>query len=73
MPPPSPSLIIGLMEGAIRCPVCGDAIGVYESVVVLGEDSLRTSSLAREPRLLDSPEIVLHVACGSASELTQAA
>jgi hypothetical protein len=61
------------MEAAISCPVCGDAIGVYESVLVLAEKLSRTSSLAREPRLLDGTEIVLHVACGSASEFTRAA
>jgi hypothetical protein len=45
--------------------VCGDAIGVYESLLVLGTDSSRTSSLAREPRLLDGGEMVLHLGCGS--------
>jgi hypothetical protein len=67
--------IIGVMEGALSCPVCGVAIGVYESVLVLGKDASRTSSLAREPRLLDGGEMVLHLSCGTreSSDLTQAA
>ena len=53
------------MEGTLSCPVCGDAIGVYESVLVLGKHASRKSSLAREPRLLDGEEMVLHASCGS--------
>lgn len=34
-----------------RCRVCGDAIGVYEPVVVCDDASPRTTSLAAEPTL----------------------
>jgi hypothetical protein len=65
------------MTSALSCPVCGDAIGVYESVLVLGKDGSRNSSLAREPRLTEGDEMVLHISCssgpGASSGLTAAA
>lgn len=46
------------------CPVCGDVIGVYEPVLVIGAGRARTSSLLREPRLGSSEDVVIHRGCG---------
>jgi hypothetical protein len=67
------SPIIVRMEGALRCPVCNDAIGVYEVVLVLDGDDSRTSSIAREPELQDGEHPVLHLSCGLSSNLSHAA
>jgi hypothetical protein len=67
------SPIIVRMEGALRCPVCKDAIGVYESLLVLDGDDSRTSSIAREPQLQDGEHQVMHLSCGLSSNLSQAA
>ncbi len=49
------------------CAYCGDRIGVYEPAVVIKGDSSRTTSLAREPQLSESVEVVLmHQACATA-------
>ena len=45
------------------CPVCGDVIGVYEPLVVIGRLA-RVSSLAREPLLGSGDEVIVHRACG---------
>jgi hypothetical protein len=52
------------MSGRLLCPVCGDVIGVYEPLLVVGAGSVRTSSLARESLLRDSEELIVHRACG---------
>ena len=46
------------------CRVCGDRIGVYESVVVVDDGRERSTSLAREPELEDDlgPSLV-HAVC----------
>jgi len=49
------------------CAHCGDRIGVYEPVVVVAEDSSRTTSLANEPQLSERVGVILmHEACASA-------
>jgi len=49
----------------VWCAVCGGVIGVYEPVVVLGDGSARSSSLAREPALGSGSEVLAHDACGA--------
>jgi hypothetical protein len=52
------------MEGFPRCPLCGDVIGQYERVVAIsGEGSAWTTSLAREPGLGWSDEVLIHGGC----------
>jgi hypothetical protein len=53
------------MEGVQACPVCGDAIGVYEAVVVIGDGTPRTTSLAREPELESGERPIVHRSCAS--------
>lgn len=48
----------------LLCPLCGEVIGVYERVLVTGGASLRVSSLAREPSLRTSEDIIVHHGCG---------
>jgi hypothetical protein len=51
------------------CAQCGDRIGVYEPVVVIAGESIRTTSLANEPQLSERDGIVLmHEACASGAE-----
>ncbi len=52
------------MSGVL-CSVCGDVIGVYEPLVVVGVGSVRSSSLAREPALRLGAEVLAHGACGA--------
>ena len=51
------------MSGRLLCCVCGDVIGVYEPLLVVGSGSVRTSSLAREPLLGDGEEVIVHRGC----------
>lgn len=47
-----------------RCPLCTDVIGQYERLVAIsGEGSAWTTSLAREPGLAWSHEVLLHGGC----------
>jgi hypothetical protein len=60
------------------CSVCGGAIGVYERVLVIEEESARASSLAREPDVGDHGATVIHRDCaprlsGERSQLLAAA
>jgi hypothetical protein len=48
----------------VLCSVCCDVIGVYEPLVAVGVEAVRTSSLAREPALGSGPEVLAHRACG---------
>jgi hypothetical protein len=48
----------------VLCSVCGDVIGVYEPLMAVAAESVRTSSLAREPALGSGLEILAHRACG---------
>jgi hypothetical protein len=43
------------MGQALRCPHCGDAIGVYEPLVVLAGERARETSMAAEPELYKLP------------------
>jgi hypothetical protein len=52
------------MSAPCVCPVCGDAIGVYEPVLVIDGGWARTSSLLREPLLGSGADVVIHRACG---------
>ena len=52
------------MQPPVRCLLCGDAIGVFEPLLVVGPRSGRTTSLAREPLLGSGDEIIMHRACG---------
>ena len=54
----------------MACPVCGDVIGVYEPLLVVGAGSARTSSLAREPLLGGGEAVVVHLACGDGLGVT---
>ena len=56
------------MSDSISCPVCNEAIGVYEPVIVIGEGLARTTSLAREPLLRRSGDTVVHRACAPRAE-----
>jgi len=47
------------------CPVCGDVIGVYEPLIALEGGSARRTSLALEPMLGSSEEMIIHVGCKS--------
>ena len=53
------------MHDVCTCAICGEAIGVYERVLVIGEDSARATSLAREPHLGDDSATVIHHSCAS--------
>jgi hypothetical protein len=48
----------------LRCLICGDVMGVYEPLLVVGQKGGRTSSLAREPQLGSGDEMLMHRACG---------
>jgi len=56
--------IVREMSRRLCCPLCGDVIGVYESVLVVGGGTARTSSLAREPLVGSCEDVVIHRACG---------
>lgn len=56
----------------MRCPVCGDVIGVYEPLVVVAAGSMRTTSLAREPALGSGREVLVHRGCGADAGLGEA-
>ncbi len=51
------------MNGVLYCTVCGEPVGVYESILVIGRDSARTTSLAREPSVGFGAEHVAHRSC----------
>jgi hypothetical protein len=53
------------MTDVCTCSICGQAVGVYERVLVIGEDSARASSLAREPGVADDGATVIHRDCAS--------
>jgi hypothetical protein len=66
------------MEDLLRCPACGDALGVYEPLVAISRGSARITSLAREPDVQSGTDAVVHRTCaleGRANEagLTAAA
>jgi hypothetical protein len=48
----------------LRCLICGDVLGVYEPLLVVGPKGGRTSSFAREPLLGSGDEMLMHRACG---------
>ncbi len=52
------------MTGRVFCPLCGDVIGVYESLLVVGGGAARRSSLVREPLLGSGEDVIVHHACG---------
>lgn len=52
------------MTGRVSCPLCGDVIGVYEPLLVVGGGSARLSSLIREPLLGSGEDVIVHHACG---------
>jgi hypothetical protein len=58
--------IVLAMEEALRCSGCGDAIGTYEPVVVIGPAGARGTSLAREPEVGGNGERILHRTCAEA-------
>jgi hypothetical protein len=45
--------------------VCGDVIGVYEPLLVCGQAQTRSTSLAREPELHDTNDMLLHGSCAA--------
>jgi len=52
------------MTGRVLCPLCGDVIGVYEPLLVVGGGAARRSSLAREPLLGSGEDVIVHHDCG---------
>jgi len=56
--------IVQRVSHRLFCPLCGDVIGVYEPVMVVGGGTARTSSRAREPLVGSDEDVVLHRACG---------
>jgi hypothetical protein len=52
------------MMGRVLCPLCGDVIGAYEPLLVVGGGAARRSSLMREPSLGSGEEVIVHRACG---------
>ncbi|HET9720063.1 MAG TPA: hypothetical protein VFP55_08310 [Solirubrobacteraceae bacterium] len=50
------------------CAVCRDRIGVYEPILVVGDETCRTTSLAREPELRSEPRELMHLSCARRSE-----
>jgi hypothetical protein len=52
------------MSERLLCALCGDVIGVYEPLLVVGRGTMRTSSVAREPLVGSGEDIVMHRACG---------
>ena len=48
---------------APRCRRCGEAIGVYEPVVHVGDSLVRRTSRAAEPELCRGPGSCYHEAC----------
>jgi hypothetical protein len=51
------------MPDGLKCFVCGDALGVYEPVVVSAGATMRTTSLAAEPELYFGSRTVVHRDC----------
>jgi hypothetical protein len=51
------------MSDVCTCSICGEALGVYERVLVIGTDSARSTSLAREPDVGDDGATVIHRDC----------
>ena len=51
------------MEGLLRCPACGDALGVYEPLVAISRGSARITSLAREPDVPSGTDALVHRSC----------
>jgi hypothetical protein len=56
--------IVPAMAPRLRCLICGDVLGVYEPLLVVGEKGGRTSSLAHEPLLASGDEMLMHRSCG---------
>lgn len=56
----------------VWCAVCGDVIGVYEPLVVVAAESMRTTSLAREPVLGSGREVLAHRGCVADAGLGEA-
>jgi hypothetical protein len=56
--------IVPLMATRLRCLICGDVLGVYEPILVVGQKGGRTSSLAQEPLLGTGDEMLMHRTCG---------
>ena len=52
------------MAGRVFCPLCGDVIGAYEPLLVVGGGFARRSSLMREPLLGSGQDVIVHRACG---------
>jgi len=46
-----------------RCILCGNEIGVYEPMLIVGEDGERETSRAAEPELVVGEERLYHSAC----------
>lgn len=52
----------------MRCGHCGDAIGVYEPLVLLADHQARTTSAAAEPHIAEEPGKLFHRSCYSKSQ-----
>ena len=55
--------IVVAMEELLRCPACGDALGIYEPVVAITRGRGRVTSLAREPDAVAVAEALVHRTC----------
>lgn len=51
------------MEELLRCCACGDALGVYEPLVVISRGAGRITSLAREPDAASDADALVHHSC----------
>lgn len=51
------------MKDLLRCPACGDALGVYEPLVAISRGSARVTSFAREPDLDSAADALVHRNC----------
>lgn len=60
------------MEQAMRCGRCGDAIGVYEPLVLVKDGEVRITSVAAEAHIGEEPGERFHRAChGEQATLVQ--
>ena len=55
--------IVVVMEELLRCPACGDALGIYEPLVAIAQGRGRITSLAREPDAGVVAEALVHRNC----------
>jgi hypothetical protein len=50
-----------------RCTICHEIVGVYEPVLVVGQEPSRPTSLASDPQLSNNGCQLMHLACAGRS------